>query len=257
MLQQNAVAGAWLQPKGKSEMIVQYEYKFLDSYYTNNDNIFLSKKFCFENYHLFYQYGYKDDINFGFETKWMNYKGYTQFLENNSENYNFFQENELMYDDRYKKFENQIEEFRVFIQKELWSAPGEAILSIQPGFRSYNYNYDHVKELNALYGYSFKVGTKNAYINIETGIGWNQEHVLYKLNSSFGIYLSEKNLTIFEYLFSTNNGLDKDEDVTMGKISWIYKYNSNIYWQNSYSTNVNNRHKYIVDSFMTGIWIKF
>ena len=69
-----ALAGAWLQKKGKSEVIAQYEHETFSNFYhiPQDQDDYLSKEFVSEKYSVFYQYGLKDEITIGFDMKWFN-----------------------------------------------------------------------------------------------------------------------------------------------------------------------------------------
>jgi hypothetical protein len=252
-----AHAGAWLQKKGRSEIIAQYEHETFSNFYhiPQDKDDYLSKEFVSQKYSVFYQYGLKDDITIGFDMKWFNYQSYQQYYSENNESYNFFHESELTMDNHYKKFENNPYETKVFLQKELWSNE-DAVFSIQPSFELYNNVYDKAVGIAGLYGYGFDWGKRHNYLNLEAGIVQYDEGLAEKIEVTLGFEVIPENTLMLKFLLRNNVGKDFDQYTETGQFSWLYKYNDHISWQTGYSTNIAHRHKYIVNSVITAIWIK-
>jgi hypothetical protein len=266
LLKCNAYAGAWLKKAKGSELNAQYEYKTLLNYYTKaSDNTkYLSKAFILELYQVHYQYGINDKFTLVVEEKWYNYKNYLSAHRDASEEYNFYHQTELMFNNNYRKFENNPYETKLGLQTALWSNEN-SILSIKPGFELYNNKLDKAIEIVALYGYSFKLGKQYSYINLEIGIGKNVNKLFSsgldmltsKIDISLGIALTKKHTAIFQSFNHKNIGIFRNQNSHMGQFSWQYQYNKNISWQSGYSTNLTNRDKYINESVISGITIKF
>lgn len=266
LLSGNAYGGAWLKKAKESELNVQYEYKTLLNYYTKaaDNTKYLSKAFVIELYQIHYQYGINDNLTLVVEEKWYNYKNYQSVNHDDGEEYNFYHQTELMFNNNYKKFENNPYETKIHLQAALWSNEN-SILSIKPGFELYNNKLDKALEISALYGYSFKLGKQYSYINIEMGVGKNVNKLLSdgldtitsKIDISLGIALTKKHTAIFQSFNHKNIGIFRNQNSHIGQISMQYQYNKNIAWQSGYSTNLTNRDKYITESIISGITIKF
>ncbi len=262
----NAFAGAWMKKKGESELDFKYEYKTLLTYYDDlNGQKYPSKIYEFDIYSLYYQYGTGENMNLIIEEKWFNYKGYKDtYLGKESESYNFFNQTELTQDNHYRKFENNPYESKFLLQTSLWSSES-SIISIQSGLDFYNNNLDRALQINLLYGHSFKLGKEYSYINIEAGIEENTsdsttyeaQDTYLRLEATLGLTITPKQTLLLQLYNSNSSGIFRDQNVNLGQISWVYKYNQNISWQTGYSTNLTKRDKYKTMSIITGIMFKF
>lgn len=274
-----AQAAAWLQDKGKSEMITSYENETLTTYYTDpkTDKNSIYRVYSFDLYNIFYQYGATEDLTLGASTKWYNYNGYSSgvpannYAESNnslllknapSEDLVFFAEGESYLNDYYSNTENKPLDTKVFAQTGLWSND-HSTLSIQPSIQFYNYNWNKALELRLLYGHSFKLGKQYSYINIETALNRdtyrffakNEDDTTFGLDLTLGLGVTEKNTIMLQY-FSKYNG-EKQIEVNTGEVSLLFKYNEYLSWQNGYSTNLNDRKEYVTENYITGLWFKF
>ena len=256
----NAFAGAWLKKKGESELDFKYENKVLLNYYNNpvDNSTYLSKAFILDLYSLYYQYGINDKLTLVLEEKWFNYKAKIGAYEEDSESYNFYHENEMMLYDHFQKFENNPYITKIALQTSLWQNDS-SIISIKPGFGLYNNTLDKTMELSLLYGYSFKLGAQYSYINLEYSIEqdirdvkyFDSENVFSKFEATLGLAMTPKHTAIFKLLD------DRGHDTKIGQFAWQYQYNQSVAWQTGYSTNLTNRNKYIVESIITSIVMKF
>ena len=276
-------AGAWLQPKGKSELIFQIENKELATYYkdSSNHDCTNSNRFGFDYYSLFYQYGLKNDTTIGFEIKGFNYTSYSSeknsvLLKNNDPNDSFNKRNELYLDSHYKRYENEIFEYKVFAQREFWSDES-SVISIKPSIGSFFTNDGiNMVGLAILFGHNFKLGEKDAHINVEFGAdnifysslfdASDVDSIRSALDFTIGINMTERNMVLFQSLNHTDplQSLKNPAEPhynrkfsNMAQVSWVYEYSKNTLWQTGYSTNISDRDKYIVDSVMTGLWLRF
>ena len=277
LLSDVTLAGAWLQEGGRSELITEYRKNNLTSFYLDpvKKEQHKSKQFFLEHYNLYYQHGLSDDLTLGLEAKWYNYQGYQQFypLANNksillknrpTESYNFFHQYELMLDDGYKLFENDILETKIFSQTKLWSNDN-SILSIQPGLGFYKKNSDKALEFKALYGYNFKLGPEYSYLNIEIGTNRStakfftqaEQKNIGQLDLTLGLATTKKHIIMLQLFSKFNIDEYKEENSHIIQSSLLYKYNQYIWLQTGYSTNLNRRKHYIEESVMTSLWIKF
>lgn len=262
-----AQAGAWLKQKGESDLSFQYEYKTLFTYYHDQEGQkHLAKIYFFDLYSLYYQYGLKENINLIIEEKWYNYQsGINIYKGDDSESYNLYQQSQLMYEDNYRKFENNPFESRFLVQTSLWSSEN-AIISFQPGVEFYNNNLDRAVEMNLLYGHAFKLGKEYSFINIEFGVGENTstskyyneaKHTQMKLEATIGLAVTSKNMLLLQLFNSNKVGIFRDQKITTGQISWRYKYNESLSWQTGYSSNLTKRDQFRAESIITGITLKF
>lgn len=279
-------AGAWLQPKGESELIFQIENKELFSFYKNaidyeNTD---SSKYVFQCYDLFYQYGVKKNLTIGFDAKWYNYesqlKDYSNLdqsilLKNNDSRAQYQIEQQYYIDSHYKLYEQSLAEYKFFIQTELWSNE-ESVISISPSLGGFASNKVNMVGVTLLYGQNFKLVGIPSYINIEVGADNIFDSSLVDSNSvdsmkitidyTLGMHVSKKQMLLIQSLNSTDplqalkNSGDSSanrEFSNIGKISWVYKYNKHVSWQTGYSTNLTNRDQYITNSVVTGLWLRF
>lgn len=279
-------AGAWMQPKGASEIIFQVENKELFTFYKNaidHENTD-SSLYVFQYYDLFYQYGAKDNLTIGFNAKWYNYQSYLKdysslnesiLLKNNDSRAQYQIEQQYYIDSHYKLYEQSLAEYKIFAQTELWSNEW-SLLSIRPsigGFASDNINMVGV---SFLYGENFKIGSVPGYINIEAGAdnifdsslvdSSSVDSMKITIDLTLGVSFTEKQMFLIQSLNSTDplqalkssgDLSDNREFANIGKVSWVYKYNEYASWQTGYSTNLTNRDQYIANSVITGLWLRF
>lgn len=274
-----ALAAAWLQKPGKSELITLFESQTLTTYFkdpqdTSTNN---SRNFYFENYNVLYQYGLNEDFTVGMNSKWYNYKGFTEvgygddysndslLLKNApSEEYVFFSEEELSLDGTYKQNENKPLESSFFFRKSLWQYE-ETILSVQPALQFYNQEFDKALELRFLYGQSFKFLKNYSYVNVEAAAGRRTRAFLaedinnttFNIDLTLGIGVSKRNTIMLQSFYKFNRALYGNEYSNIGQVSLVFKYNEYFAWQSGYSTNLNDRKNYISESITTGVWLNF
>ena len=174
-------AGAWLQPKGASEVIFQAEDKELFTFYKNaidHENTD-SSVYVFKYYDLFFQHGAKENLTIGFNAKWYDYKSRLKdyssiddsiLLKNKNPQQIIFQiEQQAYIDSHYKLYENSLAEYKFFVQTELWS--GEtSVISVKPSIGGFASDKINMAGLAFLYGHNFKLGPVASYINIEAGV---------------------------------------------------------------------------------------
>lgn len=265
LLTDKVYAGAWLLKKHHSEFTFQHEYKAITSFYhkQGSEDSLVSKIYSLQLFSLDYQYGFNDDVTLGTGIKFFNNLGYHQSYYGVEEDYSFFHEFELRQNNYYNKFENKIDEAKFFLRRKLWSSEN-AVISFQPSFLSYNNNNSQALELSLQYGYGFEVFGKHSYINLE--LLANQVHnesqdqnfiAKYELNSSFGVDLNKKE-TIMIQLYNKLI-VEQQSNVRLYNIqlSLLHKFNNNIYFQTGYMTNLNHRKDFLIESVITGIWLKF
>ncbi len=256
------MAGAWLQKPKNSEFILQQEYKFLTTYYTKtlSSEPILSKAYIFEIYDAFYQYGINDKLTIGVQTKWFNYNGYIEHYTEDTPEYDFFEANELTLDAEYKEHEKNPFETKFFVQTSLWSNKN-SIISFQPNISLYTSKLRKSIGASLLYGYSFKIGKRKAFINLEAGIDASH-YISTKYEATLGYDLTKKYAVMLQSFNRENTKFYhpdtiEEEYYNDAKASLIYKYNKFISLQTGYSTNISQRNIYSSDSFITSIIIKF
>ncbi len=258
LLKSVAEAGAWLQEKGRSELITKYEYQTLSTYFTDpsTNSRYNSKTFFFEMYNLYYQFGLNEKITIGLDEKWFNYLDYNQYYFEESEAYSNFEENELKLDSHYKKFENRPYSTKLFAQSSIWSGDN-SVISIRPAVESYNTSYDQAFEIALLYGKSFKLGKEYSYVNLEYSVARNPDDVTEKLEATLGIAVHAKHTALIQIFCYRNVGILRDQNVDLGQFSWQIKYNDYFSLQTGYATNLNRRNEYISNAIITGFIFKF
>lgn len=281
-----SLAGAWLQPKGASEVIFQIENKELFSFYKNalDHEKTDSSIYVFQYYDLLYHYGAKDNLTIGFNAKWYNYESHLKdyssldksiLLRNNDSRAQYQIEQQYYIDSHYKLYEQSLAEYKFFAQTELWSNE-KSVISTRPsigGFASDNINMIGIA---FLYGQNFKIGSVPSYINIEVGVdnifdsslvdSSSVDSMKITIDYTLGLHVSKNQMLLIQSLNSTDplqalkssgDLSDNREFANIGKISWVYKYNEHASWQTGYSTNLTNRDQYIVNSVITGLWLRF
>lgn len=253
-----AKAGAWLQEKGKSELITKYEYQTLSTYFTDpGTNIrYNSKTFFIEMYNIYYQFGFKENFTIGIDEKWFNYLDYNQYYFDQNDAYNSFEENELKLDSHYKKYENRPYSTKLFAQSYVWSN-GASVISIRPAVESYNRTKDQSFEISLLYGGNFRLGKEYSYLNLEYGVARNSDDVTEKLEATLGIRVNESHTALLQIFCYKNIGILRDQDADLGQFSWQIKYNDYLSLQTGYSTNLTRRKEFITHSIITGLIFKF
>lgn len=279
-------AGAWLQPKGESELIFKIENKELSSFYKNamdHENTD-SSMYIFQYYDLFYQHGAKDNLTIGFDAKWYNYqsclKDYSNLddsilLKNNDSRVQYQIEQQYYIDSHYKLYEQRLVEYKFFAQTELFSNE-ESLISIRPSVGGFVSDKINMAGLALLYGHNFKLGAMPSYINIEVGVdnifdsplvdSSSVDSMKVTIDLALGVFVTEKQVLLIQSfnssdpLQSLKNSGDSSANrdfSNIGEISWVYKYSKHTAWQTGYSTNLTNRDKYITNSVITGLCLRF
>lgn len=284
----NSFASAWLQPKGRSEVIFQTENKDLTTYFqdTSNYDLTNSNRFVFDYYTLFYRYGHKQDSNIGFEAQWYNYTSYIDdsaantpssiLLKNNDPNINFQRQSELYLDSHFQKYENNIFEYKLFYQQEFWSDEN-SVISIKYNIGSFaEQGAVNMAGIAVLFGHNFKWLKQDMHFNVEFGADDvfysslldvnSTDSIRAKLDVTIGHEVTKKQTVLLQFFNHTDplQSLKNPNDARYSRefyntlqISWIYKLTPKTYWQTGYASNITRRNEYIADSVTTGIWLKF
>lgn len=261
-----AEGGAWSQAKDASELNLDYEYKILHTYFfdqTQQQN-YLSKVLQFELFSLHYQYGITNKYTLVIEEKWFNYKGATQIYGGDDPNYEFHDLSDSMYESHYQKFENNPYQTKISLQRELLKK-SNFVFSVKPGFELYNNKIDKAAEIGFLLGVNFDINHKRNYINLEYYLSksleefknTNHSNLTRNLELTYSLGVTRKQSILFQLFDQRNIGIFRDQNLTQAKVSWQYDTKAGIGIKFGYSTNISQRKNYIVESFSTGVIIKF
>lgn len=261
-----AQGGAWSLPKNVSELNVDYEYKFVYSYFfdrTQQQN-YLSKVDQFELFNLHYQYGITNKYTLVIEEKWFNYRGSAQVYSGEDHNYEFHQLTDDMYDSHYQKFENNPYQTKLSLQREIFKR-SNFVFSLKPGLELYNNKIDKAVELGFLFGVNFDINHKHHYINCEYYLSKNTKELKNSNYDNFTRYLeltysmgiTRKQSILLQLLNQRNEGIFRDQDLTQAKIAWHYDTKAGIGVKVGYLTNISRRKNYIIESFSAGVIIRF
>lgn len=261
-----AEGGAWSQVKDSSELNLDYEYKVLHTYFFDHiqQKNYLSKVSQFELFSLYYQYGLTDKYTLVLEEKWFNYKGVTQIYNGDDSNYEFHDLSDNMYESHYQKTENNPYQTKISLQREMLKKTN-FVFSLKPGFELYNNKTDKALEIGFLLGANFDVNHKRHYINLEYYLSRklnefkniNYDNLNRNLELTYSLGVTRKQSILFQLFDQRNGGIFRNQNLTQVKVSWQYDTKAGIGIKFGYSTNISQRKNYIVESFSTGVIIRF
>ena len=121
LLNNESLAGAWPQKKGKSELEYKYENKILFTYFTDpkDNSRYFSKAFILDLYSLHYQYGINDKLTLVIEEKWFDFKAKHNIYKSDDPAFNFHHQTETTLKNHFHKFENNPYETKISLQRLL------------------------------------------------------------------------------------------------------------------------------------------
>lgn len=257
-------ASAWLLNERKHEFILQTEYKTLATFYkdTQDSETYISKVFYLEYNDLFYRYGKSKKLNFGFEVKWFHYYGFEPIYEIETPEYEFYETSEVLLDSKLSKYSDSPFETQFFVQSLFLSGKNFSS-SIKPNITFYQNSSRNSVGINLLYGYGFKVGRRNGFINIDLGADIYQgTNISEKYDISLGFELSKKYMIMLQSFNRENSNFyyqfsSEDDFYNNIKLAVVYKYNKYLSIQSGFTTNLSERDKYISNAYLTSLEVRF
>lgn len=257
-------ASAWLLSEKKYEFILQTEYKTLATIFKDPEDqeLYVSRLFYLEYNDLFFRYAKSKKINFGFEIKWYDYIGSEGIYDIDTSDYDLYQQNEIRIHDNLAKYSNQPLETQFFMQK-LFLHGDHFSTSIKPNLTFYRNSSRSSVGISLLYGYGFKINTRNIFIDIEIGADvYKGTEISEKYDISVGFDLTKKYMLLIQSFNRENSNYyyefsHEDDHYNNLKMSIIYKINDYLSVQSGYVTNISQRENYINESYITSIELRF